>query len=58
MVDEQIKNWSIDDIKKLITIESRIDYKRKSAHGNPWDLNNTHYRERPEGTILKEDDYS
>ncbi|CAD8190650.1 unnamed protein product [Paramecium pentaurelia] len=57
IVNSNISNWCLDDIRRLITVQSRIVENRKSYNGNSWDLNNTQYRERPDGTIFKEDDY-
>ncbi|CAD8116299.1 unnamed protein product [Paramecium primaurelia] len=57
IVNSSISDWCVDDIRRLVTVQSRIVENRKSQNGNPWDLNNTQYRERPEGTILQEDDY-
>ncbi|CAD8116637.1 unnamed protein product [Paramecium primaurelia] len=56
IVNSSISDWCLDDIRRLFTVQSRIVENRKSQNGNPWDLNNTQYRERPEGTILQEDD--
>ncbi|CAD8113502.1 unnamed protein product [Paramecium sonneborni] len=57
IVNQHIVNWCLDDIRRLITVKSRIVENRKSQQGNSWDINNTQFRERPEGTILQEDDY-